>query len=267
MIMKHLAPMTCAFLLLATARSPGEDSFGRLLEPAYVPDGGSNGRARVAPPSMKGAAPLITANELLDRLKTELVKQCPVDGELRLSFDRPWQTIRVPSDDWQVTLPELPIGGLSKAFLLRVRITVGERAWFDQSLVVQAQLWRPVLVATRRLERGQTLDATAAEVQPMDVLRERITPVSATTRLEDQEVLQNVVEGRPLTVKDIAAAPLVRKGSVVEVIAGDAGMAITMKGLAMGTGGAGDAITIRNMDTHKDFSARVVSRNSVHVSF
>jgi flagella basal body P-ring formation protein FlgA len=60
---------------------------------------------------------------------------------------------------------------------------------------------------------------------------------------------------------------MVRKGAVVEVVAGDGSMSITMKGLAMGTGGVGDAITIRNMDTRKDFPARVVNRNSVRVTF
>jgi len=267
MTMKFLTPIGCVLLFLSAGPAPCQDALGSILAPAYVPENDFAGRARIAPPSMKGAASIVTANELLDHIKDELTKHCSIDGELRLSFDRPWQTIRVPSEDWQVTLPELPIGGLSKAFLLRVRIVAGDRAWFDQSLVVQAQLWKPVLVATRRLERGQTLDATAAEVQPMDILRERVTPISATTKLEDQEVLQSVAEGHPLTVKDVAAAPLVRKGSVVEVVAGDAAMSLTMKGLAMETGGAGDAIIIRNMDTHKDFPARVVSRNSVRVSF
>jgi len=267
MTMKSLTPIGCVLLFLTAVPAPCQDTLGRILEPAYVPDNDSTGRGRVAPPSMKGGTSTVTAGELLDRVKAELLKQCPADGELRLNFDLPWQNIRVPTEDWQVTLPEPPLGGLSKAFFLRVRITVDGRAWFDQSLVVRAQLWKPVLVATRRLERGQTLDATAAEVQTMDVLQERTPPIPATTRLEEQEVEQPVLAGRPLTVKDVAAAPLVRKGSVVDVVAGDATMSVTMKGLAMGTGGAGDEITIRNMDTRKDFPARVVSRNNVRVSF
>ena len=76
-----------------------------------------------------------------------------------------------------------------------------------------------------------------------------------------------MVEGRPLTCKDIALAPMVRKGAVVEVVAGDGNLSISMKGLAMGTGGMGDSITIRNLDTRKDFQARVVNRNSVRVAF
>lgn len=267
MIMKRLAVVSAALVLLTSTRAFSADPLKGILERPYIPQGDNTGRARLAPPAAKASAHLVMENELLDRLGKELTGHFNPEGELRLTFGRPWQPFRVPSEDWEVTLPELPIGGLSKSFLLRVRVSSGERVWFDQQMIVQAQLWKPVLVATRRLERGQPLDASAAEVQMLDVLRERLTPISATTKLEDQEVVQTVVEGRPISCKDIAPAPMVRKGAVVEVVAGDGNMSITMKGLAMGTGGAGDAITIRNMDTRKDFQARVVNRNSVRVTF
>jgi flagella basal body P-ring formation protein FlgA len=267
MIMKPLAAFSCALALFIAGRAAAQDSLGRILDRVYVPPGTSDDRVRLAPPSPKATVHLVTENELLARLEAALTKQFNPDGELRISLGRPWQAIRVPSDDWQVSMPELPIGGLSKNFLVRVRISAGERAWYDQQMVVQAQLWKPVLVATRRLERGQPLDRSSAEVQTLDVLRERVAPIPADTKLEDQEVLQTVMEGRPLTGKDIATAPMVRKGAVVEVVAGDGKLSISMKGMAMGTGAIGDAITIRNMDTRKDFQARVVNRNSVRVSF
>ncbi len=265
--MKRLAVLSFSLVLLAGLRASGADALGGILERVYIPQGTTSERVRVAPPASKTAAHLVTENEVLGRLEKELAKQFNADGELRLSFGRPWQSIRVPAEDWQISMPELPMGGLSKSFLVRLRISAGERAWFDQQVVVQAQLWRPVLVSTRRLERGQPLDRSAAEVQTLDVLRERIAPIPATTELENQEVLQTVIEGRPLTFKDIAAAPMVRKGAVVEVVAGDGSMVISMKALAMGTGTVGEAITVRNMDTRKDFQARVVNRNSVRVSF
>jgi len=267
MTMKRCTAISLALIALTSLRALGETPLGGILEHVYVPAGAANERVRVAPPKANAAVHLVTESELLDRLEKELTKQFNIDGELRLNFGRPWQPIRMASDDWQVSFPELPIGGLSKSFLVRVQISAVERVWFDQQMVVQAQLWKPALVATRRLERGQPLDRAAAEVQTLDVLRERAALIPATTKIEDQEVLQTVTEGRPLTCKDVAAAPLVRKGAVVEVVAGDGTMSITMKGLALGTGGMGDAITIRNMDTRKDFQARVVNRNSVRVTF
>lgn len=264
--MKSLALIPCAVALLWAGHATAADALGGILDPVYVPKESSSDRIRLSPPA-KPTVHQVTEGDILARLEQDLSKQFNVDGELRLSFGRPWQPIRVAAGDWQISVPELPIGGLSKSFLVRVKISAADRVWFDQQLVMQAQLFKPVLVATRRLERGQSLDNTAADIQTMDVLRERIAPISATTKLEDLELLQTVFEGRPLTVKDIITAPLVRKGATVEVVAGDSKMSITMKGLAMSTGGAGDAVTIRNMDTRKDFQARVVNRNSVRVNF
>lgn len=265
--MKSLVFLPFALTLLLAPPSQAADALGGILDPVYVAPQNSGDRIRLAPPTAKNTIHSVTENELLGRLEKELIAKFNVDGELRLTFARGWQPIRIAADDWQMTLPELPIGGLSKSFLARVRISAGDRVWFDQQVVLEAQLFKPVLVATRRLERGQPLDATAAEIQTVDVLRERAALIPATTKLEEQEILQTVVEGRPLTVKDIGMAPLVRKGAVIEVVAGDGKMSISMKGLAMGTGGMGDAITVRNMDTRKDFQARVVNRNSVRVTF
>ena len=267
MIMKPGTFILGALALCMGSQAFGADGLGSILDRVYVPPTSGNERIRIAPPAAKQTAQVVTEAEFLSRLEKELAKQFNADGELRVSLGRAWQAIRVPGEDWQISVPDLPMGGLSKSFLVRVKISASERVWFDQQVVVQAQLWKPVLVATRRLERGQPLDSSAAEIQTQDVLRERVPLIPAGTKLENQEVLQAVAEGRPLTCKDIALAPLVRKGAVVEVVAGDGKLSISMKGMAMGTGGMGDAITVRNMDTRKDFQARVVDRNSVRVTF
>jgi flagella basal body P-ring formation protein FlgA len=148
-----------------------------------------------------------------------------------------------------------------------VRVIASERVWFDQQVLVEAQWWKPALVATRKVENGQALDPSAVQTQTIDVLREWQMPVPADIVLEDQIVLQNLSEGKVLTWKDIEPMPMVRKGATVDVVLNEGGMSISMKGLAMSTGGMGDAIMVRNQDTHKDFPARVVSRNTVRVSF
>lgn len=263
--MKQFFAITLACSLISGASAFGANPLGSILEPVQAPSG--QGSTRAASPEAKTPPHSITESDLIDRLQGELVKAFNLDGELRLTFGRQWHPVRVPSSDWQISLPDLPIGGLSKSFILRVRINAGDRIWFDQQLVMQAQLWKQVYVASRRLERGQAMDTTSAEIQVTDVLRERLTPLSPTTKLEDCEILQTVVEGRPLTAKDVAPIPYVRKGAIVDVTAGDGSMSINMKGTAMGTGSQGDVITVRNMDTRKDFRARIVDRNSVRVTF
>jgi flagella basal body P-ring formation protein FlgA len=73
--------------------------------------------------------------------------------------------------------------------------------------------------------------------------------------------------GRVLTWRDITRRPLVRKGDVVEVSAGDGQLLITMKALAMENGAQGDTVTVRNPVSRKDFAAMVVDENRVQVRF
>ncbi len=254
-------------LTLGISKVSAADSLGSILDRVYLPEAGQTGGKLRAEAPAKASTMIVSEGALLDRISAELTKALNPEGELRLSFGRAWQPIRVPSEDWEVVLPELPIGGISKSFLLRVQIQSGGRAWFDRSVVIHAQLWKQVFVSTRRLSRGQQLDETSAQLQVLDVLRDRLSPIAANSRLEELEVLQAVAERSPLTTKDVATSPMVRKGAIVEVIAGDGPISISMKGMAMAGGSQGDLISIRNMDTRKDFRARVVGRNSVQVTF
>jgi len=51
------------------------------------------------------------------------------------------------------------------------------------------------------------------------------------------------------------------------VIVSEGSLNITMKGLALGTAGAGEMVSIRNPDSRKDFQAKVVGINTVQVKF
>ena len=264
--MKRIASIIVAAGLLAGERAGAEDALNRILEKPYIPE------ADVTEAGEKAAARrvmvhTITEGELLAQIEKELVRQLGLDGKVSLSLGRSWAGIRAPADSWKVEIPELPIRGLARSFLLRVRITANERTWFDQQVLLEAQWWKPALTVVRKVECGQSLDPSAVQTQTIDVLRERQLPVPADIVLEDQEVLQNLSEGKILTWKDIQPMPMVRKGATVDVVVNEGGMSISMKGLAMNTGGMGDAIMVRNQDTRKDFPARVVSRNTVRVSF
>ena len=78
---------------------------------------------------------------------------------------------------------------------------------------------------------------------------------------------RGVNSGRVVTWRDVARRPLVRKGDVVEVSATEGNLSITMKAIALQSGAQGEAVTLRNLESRKDFTAFVVDENRVQVRF
>jgi flagella basal body P-ring formation protein FlgA len=70
-----------------------------------------------------------------------------------------------------------------------------------------------------------------------------------------------------ITWHDLARRPLVKKGDIVDVIATEGLLSVSMKALAMENGVRGDLVTVRNLETRKDISGIVVSDDRVEVHF
>jgi len=137
----------------------------------------------------------------------------------------------------------------------------------SESLVtVHAELWRDVWVVRQPLNTGSTFDRTMLESRRVDAFRERdVVPSSVGDA--SFVFLRGVQTGHFLTWHDIGRRPLVRKGDLVDVTASEGALSISMKALAMQNGAQGEAVTVRNLDSRKDFTAIVVDENHVQIRF
>ena len=143
----------------------------------------------------------------------------------------------------------------------------GDQSIGEWKIPVRAQLAQDVWVATRRLARGETPEATDLEKRRLDVLAERQTPISAHNPLEGYEIAQSVAAGQPLTWRDLSPRTLVRRGQVVNVVAGDGPFTISMKALATQDGANGAMVRVRNLTSQRDIDAQVVGEGKVQVRF
>jgi flagella basal body P-ring formation protein FlgA len=150
--------------------------------------------------------------------------------------------------------------------LVRCRVLADGIAAADSTIVLRAALWRDVWVARQPLIRGATFNPTELETRRVDLFRER-DALPAVVGDRSFSLARGVNAGRVLTWRDITRRPLVRKGDLVEVSAGDGMLLITMKALAMENGAEGDTVTVRNPVSRKDFAAMVVDENRVQVRF
>ena len=150
--------------------------------------------------------------------------------------------------------------------LVRCRVLADGVAAAESTLVLRAALWRDVWVAREPLISGATFDPTVLDTRRVDLLRDR-DALPAIVGDRSYSLARAVTAGRVLTWRDITRRPLVRKGNLVEVSAGDGQLLITMKAVAMENGAEGDTVTVRNPVSRKDFAAMVVDENRVQVRF
>jgi flagella basal body P-ring formation protein FlgA len=221
----------------------------------------------IAAPAPAASASLLTAERLVAELEKELATRFAVNGELKLTLARAWEAVRMPAEDLFLAVTELPVGGVSGAFFIRAKASSGGTVIGEWQLPLRAQLSQDVWVAATRLDRGQELDRKLLGVQKVDVLRERSPLILATADPSTFEITQSVPAGRPLTTRDVILRPVVRKGQVVEVIARQGLLAVTMKALALESGAVGDLIKLRNVETRREFSGQILHESKVQVHF
>src|SRR5690606_41107435 len=105
------------------------------------------------------------------------------------------------------------------------------------------------------------------EMREIDLLLEPHAVPAESDSLYSREYSRDIAPGRPLAWSDLAQRSLVRKGSTVEAVAKNGLLSITMRALARQDGVAGDIVVLRNLDSSKEFSARVVGEGRVEAVF
>ena len=207
----------------------------------------------------------ITQDQLLADVSDQLKSHYDWDGNLQLHLLRA-VTLPAPSSaPIEVQVSDFP-NTISSTLLVRVRFTAAGALLSEVSLSVKAQLWRDAWVTRQPGNRGDPVDRTSLDVRRVDVLRDRDS-LPASVELADLSYARSVPADRVLMWRDVAKRVLVRKGEIVEVSASDGQLTITMKALAMQSGGAGDLVVVRNLESRKDISGQVVAENRVRVRF
>lgn len=209
-------------------------------------------------------APL-SREDFVTGLTQALVAHYNLEGSLELDLLRPWSAPARLAREWTVEVAEFP-AVLTSSLLTRCRLLGDGASVGEYTITLRASLWRDAWSARQPVSANATFDPAQLEVRRVDFLRERdALPVS----VGDHSFMfaRSVQPNRLLTWHDVTRRPLVRKGDYVEVAAIDGLLQVTMKGLAMENGAAGDTVTIRNPESKKDFTAQVVAESRVQIRF
>jgi flagella basal body P-ring formation protein FlgA len=206
-----------------------------------------------------------TDDQLITALQRDLAGYFRLDGDLELQMLRPWAPPATQASTWDVVVteyPQVPSGTM----VVRCRVLGDGATVDDTTLVLRAALWRDAWFARQPLAAGAMFDPAVLEARRVDCFRERnALPAAAGDR--SFIFARQVPADRLLSWNDIARRPLVRKGEIVDVVASEGMLFVSLRALALENGAQGDLVVVRNIESHKDISAVVVADNRVEVSF
>ena len=131
---------------------------------------------------------------------------------------------------------------------------------------VEVVVLREVMVALNAVPRGQALSEGDVQLE-----KRALHTIPGTPILGGPEVLKGAVAKRHVSKGTVLVEgafdlpPVVRSGSMVAVKVVSGGLTIIASGQAVSDGAMGQLIRVLNLDTRKDFVARVVGENQVEI--
>lgn len=205
--------------------------------------------------------------DLLAELERQLTDKLQPAGQIRLSpvsaLPEPPRTAVLPV----VELVEFPSRIVTNSLLLRFRLVDGGRVLGLHAVTFRVQMLAEVWVPSQRLSPGEALSADDVVTREVDLVRESRAVPADRTLFGRYEIARAVTPDRPLTWNDLAPRALVRKGQLVDVVANEGLLSISMKGQATRSAALGEVVVVRNLESKREFSAEVIDENKVRVRF
>ncbi|MDY0383177.1 flagellar basal body P-ring formation chaperone FlgA [Trichlorobacter sp.] len=208
------------------------------------------------------------------------------EGEVRTAVER-YLTEKLRGRGWQTTISQLAIpqrvslpkgvrdleivapsswdgwGAVSMALLVRVNGVMEKN--LPLRLTVDART--EMVVANRQLLAGTVLTEEDLSLQQREVAQAAGLHVSAIEDVVGMKLRSMVRSGAPVKSNQLQKVPVINNGQLVTIVAESAGFRMTVTGRAKGSGGVGDIIKVENLNSRKQFPARIVDSTTVEAGF
>lgn len=204
---------------------------------------------------------------LLEALREELIAHYQLEGNLQIIPTQPLPELRLPTDDFSLVFTTPLPERLNPSTTLRFQVLSDGQAVRQVVAPLRLEHWVEAYLCRTAVPRGQTLREEDFSVEGVDSLRQRYPLVPAGMDLTSYRTTAVLSPARVLTWTQIEPLPAVRKGELVEAVAAEGALLITLKVQALEDGQPGEFIRVRNLQSEKEFQAQVTHDNRLQVHF
>ncbi|MFP4157360.1 MAG: flagellar basal body P-ring formation chaperone FlgA [Opitutales bacterium] len=207
---------------------------------------------------------MVKLSDLLSRMEDRLNEELGASESIRLKSRFNWSGFKLREDlDWDVRFKDPFEPRDNGRWYPALEILVDGQAVSEYRIPVQVSHLKKVWVVDQNVSRGDLVGGQAVKSERRDVYAERGEAIPASESLANFEAARSLTRGRVLSWADLEERPQVRKNAIVDVEFTKGALEIRMRGRAMDDGMLGDLITIRNLNTSREFIALVRGENLV----
>jgi flagella basal body P-ring formation protein FlgA len=176
-----------------------------------------------------------------------------------------WNLLHLEGDHWDVEIIEAP-----QSLRARMILTLGIRTQksflkpFRVSLA--CEYWQEALFPHDRLFHAKQLSRNDFDVRLINTLSYNQPLVPAGADLDLYQLQRNATLNKPLFWSDIERRPDLKKGQKVNAILQDGALRITLKCEVLTPGRVGEFVSLRNLQTRKEFQGKVLDGETVEVN-
>ncbi len=114
---------------------------------------------------------------------------------------------------------------------------------------------------------GDMISADSLMLRPFpDKFAERFAVVADARDLVGKEARRTLMPGRPIPINAVAVPQLIKRGGAARLVYRDAGLEILVQVEPLQSGGAGDTIRVRNLDSGVVITAEVGADGTLSVA-
>ena len=148
--------------------------------------------------------------------------------------------------------------------MLRVELIVDDETQKALTVTVDARFYRPVLVTTRSIRRGNVLaDDDAVELRERDVTSARHGYFTDVEEIVGLRTRRPIGFGDVVSHRHVEEIPVIEQGADVEMLVTSANMQISTAGVALQDGAIGARIRVKNVASGKVLYGKVVDAVTV----
>lgn len=221
-------------------------------------------RVSAMPTQQKVKYEWIHMHDILGRLESMLVYEIDVDDQVSLASRSHWDPVKIKAgSSWDLTLTNPFIPDARGRWYPTIELFLDGISKLKRRLTVNVALYRELWQVDQQLKQGDLLDSAHLVPTIRDIYSLNIVAIPRNELLEGFELVRAVNAGSLLKWSDLRKQPAVRRNSLVDVFAQTGGITIRMRGRCMENGVIGEYVTVRNLETNREFNAHVLGTGLV----